>query len=167
MTKIAQQELMAELTKVPAIKSKKTAVAMLEQSVELKEKAEALMEKHGIQHMLDTADNMKKQATEYCITNKVEQLDIKGGYGKLIESAQERILVGTKADMPDDPPKGLKPLRSLVTKEVWMRITKRVPDVEAIEEAISEGELTVDEIQPAYYERMRKPYMRVFRNSDG
>ena len=64
--------------------------------------------------------------------------------------------------MPEDAPKGLRPLKSLVSKEVWMKLSRRKADPEKIDQAVSDGLVTLDEIQPAYYERMRSGYVRIF-----
>jgi hypothetical protein len=145
------------------IKTKADAAEALGYSEHLKSQAETLMAKHGITKLLEKAESLKDKATDYCVSKGIDRLDLEDGrYGKLIESAQERIIVGTRADIPVDAPVALKPLKSLVSKELWMKITRRVPDVDKIEQAISDGLLTIDEIQPSYYERMRKPYIRVF-----
>jgi len=150
------------------IRTKADAAEALEDSVRLKSQAESLMEEHGITTLLENADELKRQATDYCVSKGIDRLDLEGDrYGKVIESAQERFIVGTKADMPVDAPDDLKPLKSLVTKELWLKITRRVPDADKIEQAIGEGLLSVDEIQPSYYERMRKPYIRVFGGKNG
>jgi hypothetical protein len=150
-------------TKHKPLKSSRVAAQLLEESVELKQKAEALMAEHGITEMLAEADTLKQRATEFCVENEIERLELSNGrYGKLIESTQERVIVGTKDEMPVNAPRTLRPLKSLVSKEVWMKITKRVPDADKIEQAIGDGLLTLDDVAPAYFERMRKPYLRVF-----
>jgi urocanate hydratase len=49
-------------------------------------------------------------------------------------------------------------------RKMWMKITKRVLDPEAIEELVQEGALDVDEISPAWYETKRAPYLRVYED---
>ena len=163
-------EIMTEIKKQAGganVKTKKDAIAALEISVQLKEQAEELMELHGITEMLDAAEELKKKATTFAASKNIDKLDLPDGrYGKLITSVHDRIWVGTKADMPEGAPDGTRPLKALVSKEVWMKITRRVPDPEKIDEAVSEGLVTHDEIAPAYFEKMRSPYIRVFGDKE-
>jgi hypothetical protein len=151
----------------PPIKTKADAISALEVSTELKEAAEALMQEHGITEMLETAETLKKKATEYAASKGIKKLDLPDGrWGTLITSVHERVWVGTKADMPENAGAEVKPLKSLVPKEVWMKITKRVPDPEKIDAAVSEGLVTHDQIAPAYFEKMKAPFIRVFGGSN-
>jgi hypothetical protein len=150
------------------IKYKTDAVEALAEATRLKEEAEALMQEHGITEMLEAAEELKKKATAFAASKGIDQLDLPDGrYGKLIQAVGERIWVGTKKDIPEGAGAKIKPLKSLVSKEVWMKITKRVPDPELIEQAVSDGAVTLDEIEPAYFEKMRAPYIRVFGSSNG
>jgi hypothetical protein len=145
------------------IKTKDDAVEVLQHATRLKEEAEALMEQNGITDMLDRADELKREVTKFAAAKGIDKLDLPDGrYGKIITAVHERVWVGTKDDMPDNTPAKVKPLKSLVTKEVWMKITRRVPDPERIEQAVSEGLVTLDQIEPAYFEKMRAPFIRVF-----
>ena len=145
------------------VKTKADAIAALEISVRLKEEAEALMQEHGITEMLEAAEALKKKATAFAASKNIDKLDLPDGrYGKLITAVHERVWVGTKGDIPEGAPDKITPLKSLVPKEVWMKITKRVPDPERIDEAVSEGLITHDQIAPAYFEKMRAPFLRVF-----
>jgi hypothetical protein len=135
----------------------------LEKSVALRDKAEVLMKKHGITAMLDAADDLKREVTDYCAAFEIERLELKDGrYGRLVTSVQERVWVGTKADLRADAPEYVMPLKSLVPSELWQKITKRIPDPEKIEKAIQQGLITPDEIAPCFYERMRAPFIRIF-----
>jgi hypothetical protein len=154
--------------KAMAVKTKADAIEALEESVALKGAAEELMREHGITEMLEAADDLKKKATSFAAAKGIDKLDLSDGrYGKLITAVHERVWVGTKDDMPDNVAGDVKPLKSLVSKEVWMKITKRVPDPERIEQAVGEGLVTLDEIEPAYFEKMRAPFIRVFGGSNG
>jgi hypothetical protein len=150
------------------IKTKADAVEALAEATKLKDEAEALMQEHGITEMLETADELKKRATSFAASKGIDKLDLPDGrYGKLIQAVGERIWIGTKKDIPEGAPTRIKPLKSLVSKEVWMMITRRVPDPELIEQAVSDGAVTLDEIEPAYFEKMRAPYLRVFGSNNG
>lgn len=150
------------------IKTKNDAIEALTEATKLKEEAEALMQEHGITEMLEEADELKKRATSFAASKGIDKLDLPDGrYGKLIQAVGERIWIGTKKDIPEGATDKIKPLKSLVSKEVWMMITRRVPDPELIEQAVSDGAVTLDEIEPAYFEKMRAPYLRVFGSSNG
>lgn len=163
-------EIVAKIRKntdIAKVKTKDDAVAALGASVELKEIAEALMQEHGITEMLEAAEALKKKATDYATSKGIKKLDLPDGrWGTVITSVYEHVWVGTKADMPESAPDGTRPLKSLVSKEVWMKITKRVPDPEKIDEAVSEGLVTHDQIAPAHFEKMKAPYIRVFGDSE-
>ena len=148
------------------VKSKSSAAAALQAAQDLKAQAEALMEEHGITAMLEGADALKKQATKFCAEKGIDRLDLEdGSYGKLITSVQERVWVGTKDDIPGDAVGRVTPLKSLVSKEIWMKLTRRVPDPEKINDAVAEGLVTLKEIEPCYFEKHRSPYLRVFAGS--
>jgi hypothetical protein len=150
------------------IKTKADAIEALENATRLKDEAEALMQEYGITEMLEQAEKEKKAATVYAAAKGIDKLDLPDGrYGKLIQAVGERVWVGTKADVPAEAGDNVKPLKSLVTKEVWMKITKRVPDPELIDEAVGDGLITEDEIAPAYFEKLRAPYIRVFGGDNG
>lgn len=149
------------------MRSKVQAAEALAKAESLKAQAQELMEDHGITAMLSTADELKKEVTKFCASKGIEQLDLDDGrYGKLIQGVQERIWVGTKDDIPAGMRDKVKPLKSLVPKEIWMKLTRRVPDPEKIQDAVAEGLVTLKQIEPCYVEKYRAPYIRVFGSSD-
>jgi hypothetical protein len=150
------------------VKTKDDAIEVLQHATRLKEEAETLMLQYGITDMLEKADDLKREVTKFAAAKGIDKLDLPDGrYGKLIQAVHERVWVGTKDDVPESAPDKVKPLKSLVTKEVWMKITRRVPDPERIEQAVSEGLVTLDQIEPAYFEKMRAPFLRVFGSGNG
>jgi len=148
------------------MKTKEEAVKALAKSVKLKEKADNLMAEHGIKELEAEAETLKKAVTEFCISKKIDRLDLKSVkmYGRIVHSVNQRIWVTTKDDIPEGVK--CKPLKSLVSKEVFRAITKRIADPEKIQEAIDDGLVTQDEISEAYVEKMRKPHLRVFEEGD-
>lgn len=167
MSNDVEVDLAFEIAKRP-IKTKADAVEALELSTMLKDEAEAEMIKLGIKEKLEAADELKKKVTGFAASKGIDKLDLPDGrYGKLIQAVGERIWIGTKKDIPEGATDKIKPLKSLVSKEVWMMITRRVPDPELIEQAVSDGAVTLDEIEPAYFEKMRAPYLRVFGSGNG
>jgi hypothetical protein len=144
------------------IKTKEEAARVLANVVKLQEKADNLKAEHGIKELEAAASTLKKEVTEFCIAKKIDRLDLAGNkfYGRMIQSVQQRIWVTTKDDIPEGVK--CKPLKSLVPKEVFMAITKRVADPDKIQDAIDDGLVTLDEIKPAYVEKMRAPYINVY-----
>ena len=149
------------------IKSKAEAQEAYAEYLSLKAEADKLMHEYGITEMLKDAEALKDEATEFCTKKNVKRLELPDGrYGTLIEAVNQRLWIGTKDEVPDDAPETLKPLKSLVDKEVWMKITKRVPDPVKIDEAIQEGIISPNQIAPCYMERMKRPFLRVFGKAD-
>lgn len=122
-----------------------------------------LMEKHGIEKRMQDATELKKAATNFMAMKNVEALELPiGKVAKLIQ-ATKGMWIGTKDDLPDDvSAREVKTLKSLVSKEIWMKLSRRVPDPAKIEEAVSEGLVEEDEIADAYLEKANAPYVRLF-----
>jgi len=147
------------------MKTKEEAAKALAKSVKLKEKADNLMAEHGIKEIQAEAETLKNAVTEFCISKKIDKLPLTGGkfYGRMIKSGV-RFWATTKDDIPEGV-KG-KPLKSLVSKEVFRAITKRVADPDKIQDAIDDGLITGNDIADAYVEKMRKPHIRVYEEGE-
>jgi len=144
------------------LKTKAEAAKALEKSVKLRASADTLVAEHGIDELYKEAERLKDEVAEFCISKKIDKLDIKGQrYGRVIQAVQERIWVATKDDIPEGV-KGVKPLKTILSKELFMKVTKRVVDPVKLDEAVNDELITLDEISKAYVERMRKPSFRVF-----
>lgn len=146
------------------IRSKTEAVRALTMMQNLQDEITELKKEYGLDEMEMDATELKRAATAYCANNGVEILKLPkvNRYARLIKAVASKKWIGTKDDMPDDADKGAKPLKSIVSKEVWMKITKRVPDPELIDEAVAEGLVTLREIEPAYVETFKSPYLGIY-----
>ena len=141
---------------------------------ELADDIEALRLKHGIQELEQDATELKKAATRYMEENEIDEVALEGGqYGKLVRGAYDRrwILSDdelTEAELAD----GARSLRRILKKkfknspdkfkQAYAFVSKRVADPEGIQEAVSEGLVTEKEIAPAFVEKEKRPYLRVF-----
>jgi hypothetical protein len=154
------------------IKSKAQAKSALALMQELKDEISALSKEHGIDEMMQDAVELKKAVEGFMIEKDIDEIQIDNeSYGKLIKGGYDRHWVLLDSEIPEDAP-GVKSLRSILKKkykgqpaqfkEVMRRITKRIPDAEKIEEAVSDGTLRESEIAPAFVEKEKKPYLRVF-----
>lgn len=145
------------------IKTKAEAVRALTMMENLKDEIAEIQKEQGIDEMMQDCTELKKAATQWCIANKTEVLEIKeiGKVAKMIRAVSGKRWIGTKDDMTDELD-GAKPLRSLVSKEVWMQITKRVPDPEKIDQAVAEGVITAKKVAPAYVETTKAPYLGIY-----
>lgn len=143
------------------IKSKAEAARAFAMMETLQGEIAELEKEHGIDEMKMDCVELKKAATAYMADNSVDTL--KFGDGRkavLVTAVNQKRWIGTNADLENVPDgvTGVKPLRSLVSKEVWMKITTRIPDPQKIEEAVSEGIVTTKKIAPAYVETFKAPY---------
>lgn len=131
--------------------------------LELEEAVREIEVENSLDEMRMDAVELKKAATRYVTSKRISSLTLSkvGKVAKLI-AGSDGYWIGTKADMPSDAPSGLVPLKSLVSKEMWRRITRRVVDPEKIQAAINGGELREDEISDAYYEKPRAAYVRLY-----
>lgn len=154
------------------VKSKAQAKAALLLMEELKNDIATLKREHGIDELEQDAVELKKAAEGYMVAKEVDEIQLdNGNYAKLIRGGYDRHWVLNDSEIPENAP-GVKSLRSILKKkfgtstagyrDAMRRITKRIPDAEKIEEAVSEGLLTEKEIAPAFVEKERKPYLRLY-----
>jgi hypothetical protein len=146
------------------ISSKRDAVQALALMEELREEIEALSTKYGLTEMMQDAAELKKAATGYMTNNNVKELDVpKAGKVARLQQAVSGMWIGDRDDIPDDvPARDVKTLKSLVSKSIWLKLTRRVPDSEKIAEAVQDGLVTEDEISDAYFEKPSAPYLRLY-----
>jgi hypothetical protein len=157
------------------VKTKADAVKALRMMKERSEEAQELMSEHGITELMQEATELKKAATAFCVAKGITQLDLGDSYASLREDAYDRRWIATSKDMSelDAKPSGAVPLMTILKrsfgkegwKPVWMRITKRVVDPDALQEAVDEGLLNEDEIAPAFVEKTKAPYLRIYDKS--
>lgn len=153
------------------ITSKDGAIKALKMMQERSEEAQALMQEQGITELMQEATELKKAATAYCVAKGISQLDMEDSYATLREDGYDRRWIATRKELADvSAPDGAVPLYEIIRrgftniegKEIWKRITKRVVDPEALQEVVDEGILSEDEIAPAFVEKKKAPYLRIY-----
>lgn len=124
------------------------------------ELAEALEEVDEIQEkivpMMNRVTELKKGATYYAAEKRVDVVQLKGRYWRLIE----RVSKGWDAKLVQKIVKGKKVKVDGEKKSLWNLITKRVPDPEKINDAINNGWLDEDEISEAFRETPQAPFLQ-------
>lgn len=155
------------------LSSQKQVISALTLMAELQEEISELNEKHGIREMMQDATELKKAADRYMIEKGISSIDLKDGRtAKVVEAAHDRHWILLDSELEDDPIPGAKSLRSILKKKfkgdkegfknIMARVSKRVANPEGIQEAVSEGLISENEIQAAFVEKEKKPYMRVY-----
>jgi hypothetical protein len=159
------------------IKNENEAIRALTMMQNIAEEIEEIEEENGIPEMRQDAISLKKSVTDFCITQGFERIDLPDGqWATLIESTQDRRFVGERDEMDEDTPAHVVPLAEIVgdktvsikskgkirKQKLWNLLTRRVPDRDKIERAVSRGWVTIDEIAPSFYEKHRRPYLRIF-----
>lgn len=159
------------LTEISSYEELKAALASVQ---ELQDDIVIRMEAAGIPALEAKKDALKKLATEYAVKEGIERVDFPGAHATLIQQFFDGRFIGTEEDIRGDERDGVIPLRQIIrrkfkgdtakVKEVWNQVTRRVVDKDAVDEAISYGILTVDDVAPAYVERAKSPYLRIFKD---
>jgi hypothetical protein len=163
------------------IRDEDEAVRALVMMTRIADEITEIEKEHGIDEMRQDAIELKKAATDFCISQGFERLDLPDGrWATLVESTQERTFVSTRDEMDENTPSYVVPLDEIVGDrtvsikrggkirklKLWNLLTRRVVDREKIEMAVGRNWLTVDEIAPSYYEKHRRPYLRIFGDKD-
>ena len=168
---------MPKTKKPKAIKNATEAMKLLTEMESLVADAEALMVEHGINDKLERAQAIKAQVTEWAVENDVKSIPMpQGRYYGLRRDTYNKRVVGDRDELDAlKDPTGVTPLKEIVKKkfgkggknglpwtEVWKLITTRRVDMAKLEDAVKKDILTVEEIQPAYYQDMKAPYIRTY-----
>lgn len=162
------------------IKSMKDAKEALKRFQDLKVEIDELKEESGLNDLERDAVAYKAGLQKFMIAKGKEQLQGDGYHGTLIKTTASSRWIATHGDLDGSEPAGTKPLREIIEKKfkgkvtekgsaarrMWMAVTKRTVDVEALTEQVDAGELTTDEIAPALVETFRTPYLRVFEDAE-
>lgn len=164
-----------------AVKPETRAEKLLAQRVELESEIEAAKKKAGIPKLETKLEKVKADLVSVMTEHEIEQVEGDGVHATLVRQNYGAMFLATIEDVraldeiPDD--REIEPMRAIIkakfgafakgskSSEIWKRITKPVIVPEAIEEVVAEGLLSVDEIAPAFIEKAKKPYARIFRDS--
>jgi hypothetical protein len=160
-----------------SIQTKKDAEKALRMMVELQEEVSALNKEHGITELMRDAAELKKAATAFCVAKGITKLDVGDQYALLRQDGYDRRWIGTREEARELGTAEATPLRVILKeifhgrddkfKEIWMRVTKRVVDPDALQEVVDEGVLDEDEIAPAFVEKQKAPYLRLYGKEEG
>jgi hypothetical protein len=158
------------------VTSKKDAVKALRMMQERQEEIARIERENGIPELRQEATELKKAATMFCVARKISQLDMGDSYAQLREDGYDRRWIATRHDLEDVDAPGAVPLRTILQralggkseefKAAWNRITKRVIDADALQEIVDEGIVDEDEIAPAFVEKKRAPYLRIYSKGE-
>jgi len=165
------------------VRNLEDARTALETVMLLKAEVEELMKEHGITEMMDDAAEMKKAATAWAVTqrrNPTDEFKIQGDgfHATLIEQPYDARFIATENDLTGDEPdnRDVIPLRRTIRKKygpfkkgskssrLWQRITKPVVMREALDEAVAEGLLSIEEVAPSFVEKRKAAYLRIFED---
>lgn len=154
------------------VKNLKQAKEALLAVQELNEGITELQKEHGILEMMDDSMELKKAATRWAASKDAERIELgEGRYVLLRRDKYGGQWVATDDDVDASVPTSVVPLRSILKKkfkdaatfkEVWMRVTKRTVDVDALQREVEDKILTADEIAPAFFEKEKAPFLRFY-----
>lgn len=152
------------------ITNKEGAIKALGMMQERSEEAIQLSKEYGITDLQREAAELKKAATAFCVAKGIEKLDLGDSYASLRQDGYDRRWIATKDELAEVDAPDAVPLRTILKrefstgqfKEIWNRITRRVVDPDALQEAIDEGILNEEEIAPAFVEKKKSPYLRIY-----
>ena len=156
------------------------ALEALNRFRELKEAIDEVREENGLAEMEKDAAAYKAAAQEFLVRSNTDHIQGEGWHGTVVRGAGTSHWIETEDDMPETTDRDVVPLRTIIeekckseisekgskARKLWMKMTKRVLDTDAIEELVKEGKLDVDEISPAWFETQRAPYLRIFEDGE-
>jgi hypothetical protein len=163
-----------------SIKTKDDAAKVLEEVRQLSNDIDALMAEHGITELTEKRDKLKSAVTKWAVSKNVEAIEISGAYGKVITAKNQSLVLADDGDIEHlgiARDGELKTLKEIIeekfgsvkekgpARRLWNRVTRRVVDMEGLNEAVGDGLLTVDEIAPSYFQTWKAPYLRIFPKS--
>jgi hypothetical protein len=161
------------------IKSEAQAKSALKLMEELNDSIIELQKEHGIDEMMMDATELKKAVTRFAVENEVDQITLsRNHYFKLIQAGYDRRWILDKAELTEAGlanADGHTTLRAAIRRrlkkdgaldtftDVWARVTKRIANPEGIDEIVGEGIVSMDDIQGAFVEKTKAPYLRGFK----
>jgi len=158
------------------VTSKKQAIEALVMMHTLKDEIAEIRKKAGLDELEQDAVELKKAVTGYCVNHGVERLDFEHDddpmHGTLVKGYDRTWLLTDEDFRSAGAPVGAKSLRRILRrkfgsedfKRIYARITKRVLDPEELDALVTEGVIDADEIAPAFVEKPRTPYLRIFND---
>jgi len=158
------------------IKTQKQALEALQRFRDLKAEIDEVKKESGLDELEADAMAYKAAAQNFMIGKDIEQLQGDGWHATLVKGHGSSRWIATDDDIQGDEREGVESLQTIIERKfkskitskgtkarrVWLKITKRVIDTDAIEDAVGHGTFTVDDISPAFVEQERAPYLRLF-----
>jgi hypothetical protein len=137
----------------------------------------------GLDDMEKDLASFKAALRDFMLAKDKDHIEGDGFHGTLVKGSGGSRWIADEDDLTPELDERCKPLKQIImekfgvntlqgksdevrkARRLWNRVTRRVVDPEAIEEAVSEKLLDVDEISPAWIEIERKPYLRIFEDN--
>jgi hypothetical protein len=156
-----------------------TAVKYLEQYRALLTQIEEAKKAARITQMEEKAADLKSQVTKWAIENEIGQIELEGAHATLIKQRYGGRWIAEDEDITENDPAETMSLRRLIEKKfksgvdergtqarkVWLKITRRIVDPALIDVAVVDGILRLKDIEAAYVEKEKVPYLRIFNDS--
>ena len=161
------------------IKTKKDAVEALTRFHNLKAEIDAVKEESGLNELEKDATAYKAALQSFMTDKELDSLQGEGFHGTLVKSFGDPRWIADVNDLSGDEATTVVPLAEVIeakfkskiatkgsqARKVWMKMTKRVIDPEAIDDLVNDGTLDADEISSSFVEAPRQPYLRVFNDA--
>lgn len=164
-----------EIPTVKPITNAKQAAKALKQHMDIEAEISHRIEDAGIHELTSRSQEIKAAVTEWAVESETARIEIDDAHhATLIAQFYDSRFIGTAEDLRGDEKAGVIPLRTILrkklgkvrSKEIWMQVTRRHVDRDLLEEVISEGIISVDDVAPAFVEKEKKPYLRVFTTGE-
>lgn len=164
---------------IKTLKEAKEALVLFQA---VKNELDEIREREGMSEMEQDGVELKKAVTRFAIATKTERIDFDSGiHATLVSQFYDAQYIATEDEIPAELPENRKkvvPLQTIIEKKfkskitdkgskarkIWMKITKRVIDKGAIDQLVAEGVLTTDDLAPAFVEKEKAPYLRIFED---
>jgi hypothetical protein len=118
--------------------------------------------KSGIEEMQTDCTEMSRALGAFMVAGGIDEIaDKKTNRRAVLVQRFNRKWIATRKELKSEGVDG-KALQDLVDKEVFMKITKRVVDPIALDEAMRDGLVDESEIADAYVETPQKPFTQVY-----
>lgn len=166
------------------IRTKKDAAQALQAFQALKVERDELYEESGLKDMEADLVAYKKAVENFMVEKEIDQLQCDGFHGTLVKGFHGGHWLTTPDDVEAEADKLValeretQDLQTIIeekfgasvkakgskARKLWMKITRRVVDKDALERVIANGDLTVKDVTPAWIEWEKAPYLRVFED---
>jgi hypothetical protein len=160
------------------ISSEEAATEALSRFRNLKAEIEEVRKESGLADLEKDAVAYSAAVRDFMIKHALDQLQGDGFHGTLVKGFMEARWVTDERDLSGDEPAYVETLQVLIerkckskiskpgskARKLWLSLTRRVADPQLIEDAVGRGDVVVDEISAAWYERPRQPYLRVYED---